>query len=33
MAGIVDCAVSLDAGPSGLTHSKIRSMSGVPGES
>jgi GH15 family glucan-1,4-alpha-glucosidase len=33
MAGIVDCAVSLDAGPSGLAHSKIRSMSGVPGES
>jgi len=31
MAGIVDCAISLDAGPSGLPHSQMRSMSGGRG--
>jgi GH15 family glucan-1,4-alpha-glucosidase len=30
MAGIVDCAVSLDGSPSGLPHSKMRPMSGDP---
>ncbi len=33
MAGIVDCAVSLDAGPSTLPHSKIRPMTGGHGGS
>jgi GH15 family glucan-1,4-alpha-glucosidase len=28
MAGIIDCAISLDGGPSGLPHSKIRAMGG-----
>jgi GH15 family glucan-1,4-alpha-glucosidase len=33
MAGIVDCAISLDGGPSGLPHSKMRPMGGGPRES
>jgi len=31
MAGIVDCAISLDAGPSGVPHSQMRSLSGGRG--